>query len=139
MLRNHAPAKIVTPKLVIKCHNCSGLLVGNICYRHQIQECTNATHAEEMRETAVYRPLSRHDHNQSRLCKWLDCHRCKMQQIMSDSKKGSFLALRLRTVCWGRFTFLLMAKARTRAIILLTSKAPKLDSVTLTLVISFWT
>ena len=117
--------------LVYLCHHCSHLLAGDICYEHHGIDCN------EHKRTSDHRPFPQHNMNPALLCKWVDCNKCKLQNVIARAKTGSFTSRRFRVICWARMVFLLTARLRVKLSWKLTCRMPQLDYSTFGNVIDF--
>ena len=126
-------------KFVIQCQSCTGLLIGNTCFEHHETICEKATRDGNQWTPSNYVAIPKHDQNDSFLCKWLDCRKCKLQQALAKSKPKSYLGLRIRLVHWCRITYLLIAKYMVKLRLKLTCKFPKLDSGSISAIVDFVT
>ena len=137
--KRHGSRSKLPCKVVIQCHRCTGLLVGIICFERRESTCEKATREGNQWTPQNYSALPKHDQNDSHLCKWLDCCKCKLQQALAKSKPKSYLGLRMRLVCWRRITYLLIAKYKVKLMLKLTCKFPRLDSASVSAIVDFVT
>ena len=128
---------IRNPKVALQCFNCSGLLFGKICMRHHLKVCRLVPRTYEHWSPQNFRPIARHDKNPSFLCKWLDCPKCRLQQVLARSPERSFLSLRLKLLYWTRLVFLLITKHKVKMVWAQTCKHPPLIREALGLVVNF--
>ena len=133
--RNYSPLQ---EKLILQCNLCSGLVVGFPCFEHHREECSNLVHAIDRWKLENYRPLLQQDGKISFLGKWIDCNKCKRQQIMANFLPGT-LTFKLKIINWARLTFLLQRRRKAMAAIKLSKLQLLSDHVLLMLVLQFIT
>ena len=136
MHRKRRPYSPLQEKLVLQCDRCSGFVVGFPCFEHHRENCCNLHHTIDVWKLENYRPLLQQDGDISFLCKWIDCSKCKRQQIMANFLPGS-LPFKLRIINWARLTFLLQRRRKAMAAIKLSRLKLLSDPVLSMLVLQF--
>ena len=137
--RKHVCRSKHSSLVVIQCQNCTGLLIGNSCFEHHESNCEKSTREGNQWTPANYAAINKHDQNDSFLCKWLDCNKCKLQQDLAKSKTTSYLGRQIRLIYWCRMTYLLISKHMVKHRLFLVSKSLMLDAGAISAIVDFVT
>ena len=137
--KKHACRSKHSGLVIIQCQSCTGLLIGNSCFDHHQSSCEKSTKAGNQWTPANYAAVNKHNQNDSFLCKWLDCSKCKLQQDLANSKTSSYLGRQIRLIPLCRISYLLISKHIVKHRLFQVSKFFKLDAETISTIVDFVT